>query len=92
MCSYQGYEFGAGTYPDSACNDGKLWDADSDGMPDEDIPCPICRRDDAIEWWSDGSMSIEDATNLVDDIRSRRNPDGSKPSQQRTRQPIRLQQ
>ena len=27
MCDYQGYEFGAGTYPDSVCIDGRLHDA-----------------------------------------------------------------
>lgn len=28
MCNYQGYEFGAGRYPDSVCMDGRLLDAD----------------------------------------------------------------
>ncbi len=57
MCDYQGYEFGAGTYPDSICINGSLHDADSgDGagevyLSEEDIPCPMCRRDDAINWW-----------------------------------------
>lgn len=56
-CGYQGYEFGAGTYPDSVCIDGRLHDADhcdNDGnlyANDEDVPCPMCRREDAIEWW-----------------------------------------
>lgn len=45
-CGYQGYEFGA-SYPDSLCQGGKLYDADSgDGdwldEPMEDIPCPMC--------------------------------------------------
>jgi len=57
MCDYQGYEFGAGTYPDSICIDGRLHDADDSPGPglvnlqEEDIPCPICRPNDAIEWW-----------------------------------------
>jgi len=57
MCDYQGYEFGAGSYPDSICIDGRLHDADDaagDGqvyLQEEDIPCPMCRPDDAIEWW-----------------------------------------
>ena len=57
MCDYQGYEFGAGTYPDSICIDGRLHDADNSPGPgevylmEEDIPCPICRREDAIKWW-----------------------------------------
>ena len=28
MCDYQGYEFGAGSYPDSVCIKGYLYDAD----------------------------------------------------------------
>jgi len=33
MCDYQGYEFGAGHYPDSVCIEGRLFDADAcDGM------------------------------------------------------------
>lgn len=57
MCDYQGYEFGAGTYPDSVCVDGRLLDADhcddQGNLYDneEDIPCPMCRPDDAVEWW-----------------------------------------
>jgi len=57
MCNYQGYEFGAGRYPDSVCFDGSLHDADNcdgDGnvyLNDEDVPCPICRPKDAIDWW-----------------------------------------
>lgn len=51
MCNYQGYEFGAGRYPDSYCVDGKLHDADIDYLNDENVPCPICRREDAIQWW-----------------------------------------
>ena len=51
MCDYLGYEFGAGRYPDSYCIDGVLHDADSDYLNDENIPCPICDRDAAIQWW-----------------------------------------
>lgn len=51
MCDYQGYEFGAGTYPDSYCVNGLLHDADSDYLNDEAIPCPMCDRDAAIQWW-----------------------------------------
>jgi hypothetical protein len=29
VCDYQGYEFGAGFYPDSICIDGQLFDADN---------------------------------------------------------------
>lgn len=59
MCDYQGYEFGAGTYPDSVCIDGRLHDADNSPGPgevyllDEDIPCPMCRPQDAIAWWAE---------------------------------------
>ena len=59
MCNYQGYEFGAGTYPDSVCIDGRLHDADhcdADGniyLNEEDIPCPICRPQEAVEWWAE---------------------------------------
>lgn len=49
MCDYQGYEFGA-SYPDSYCIEGKLYDADSDFQHDEDVPCPLCRPQDAIQW------------------------------------------
>lgn len=54
MCKYQGYEFGAGRYPDSYCVDGVLHDADSDYLNEENIPCPICNRQGAIEWWYHG--------------------------------------
>ena len=55
MCNYQGYEFGA-PYPDSVCIDGRLFDADYCDAAgnlydrDDDVPCPICRREDAIKW------------------------------------------
>lgn len=57
-CSYQGYEFGAGTYPDSICIEGRLYDADDCDDQGrlyeqaEDIPCPICRPADAIDYWT----------------------------------------
>lgn len=61
-CGYQGHEFG-GTYPDSVCIAGQLYDADScdeEGRmfePCEYLPCPSCnhevwltnQRDDIIE-------------------------------------------
>lgn len=94
MCDYQGYEFGAGTYPDSVCIDGRLFDADhcdDEGNLfdiDEDVPCPICRREEAIAWWTErNAFFVEDegddedtalrkareaATSLVDDIRRNR--------------------
>lgn len=59
MCSYQGYEFGAGAYPDSVCLDGKLFDADDcddEGNlfePGEDIPCPMCKPQEAVDYWAE---------------------------------------
>jgi nitrogen fixation-related uncharacterized protein len=93
MCDYQGYEFGAGKYPDSLCIDGMLHDADNcdgDGNlydPGEDIPCPICRANDAIAWWTERNNFFDDeskseeqqladakeaAVMLVNDIRKNR--------------------
>lgn len=86
MCNYQGYEFGAGSYPDSVCIEGKLYDADhcdSDGNlyeNDQDIPCPMCRPTDAVEYWvkqnemsgSHAADAIRAAMSLVDDIRAKR--------------------
>lgn len=85
-CGYQGYEFGAGRYPDSICVDGRLYDADhcdADGglyEPAEDVPCPICRRRDAIAYWTarnhaGGStlrVARSAARSLVTDIRQNR--------------------
>lgn len=85
MCDYQGYEFGA-NYPDSVCIDGKLFDADNcdnDGNlygTGEDIPCPMCDEDGAIEYWTErnriSGVSRKDANkaarSLVADIRSNR--------------------
>ena len=93
MCNYQGYEFGAGRYPDSVCIDGSLHDADHcDGegniyLNEEDIPCPICRPNEAIDWWAEQNAFVihegeteeqtkararENATSLVNDIRKNR--------------------
>lgn len=61
-CGYQGYEFGAGSYPDSICFGGKLYDADNGyhaegGFmyydPSEEIPCPMCREKEAIAYWTE---------------------------------------
>lgn len=86
-CDYQGYEFGAGSYPDSICIGGRLFDADNCDEeqnlfePLEDIPCPICRKRDAIRYWSrinffNGDLSkreaIKMAKHLVLDIRKNR--------------------
>lgn len=84
-CGYQGYEFGA-AYPDSLCCGGRLYDADNcDGNgnlyePAEDIPCPMCREQEAIDYWADrNSLSgipkakaREAARCLVADIRRNR--------------------
>jgi Zn ribbon nucleic-acid-binding protein len=58
-CGYQGYEFGARNLPDSICCGGKLYEIDDfDGergfaCGTELIPCPVCREQDAISYWSD---------------------------------------
>ena len=86
MCEYQGYEFGAGLYPDSVCIDGKLYDADNcdnEGNlyePTETIPCPLCDKKSAINYWTERNMlsgiSKKEARiaakSLVNDIRSKR--------------------
>ncbi len=105
MCDYQGYEFGAGRYPDSLCIDGRLFDADNcdDGgslyEPMEYIPCPICHRGDAIEYWTERNsffadeemsddevdkLARENAISLVDDIRKNRGIEP--PTERRTRE------
>ena len=85
MCDYQGYEFGA-SYPDSICIDGRLFDADDcDGNgnvfePSENITCPICHEEEAIQYWKNrfecGGESLEradeSARSLVADIRRNR--------------------
>lgn len=85
-CGYQGYEFGAGTYPDSICVDGRLFDADNcddtGGLyaPIESIPCPICHPEKAVRYWTAQNQSNgvslktarKAARSLVADIRERR--------------------
>lgn len=85
-CNYQGYEFGAGRYPDSVCIDGQLFDADDcDGQgnlyePDEYMPCPICQPKKAVAYWAArnhyGGASRQKARAaaqaLVKDIREKR--------------------
>ena len=97
MCDYKGYEFGAGSYPDSICVDGRLFDADNCDdagnlhEPTEDIPCPMCHEAEAIAYWKDrfecGGESAEDAEtsakSLVADIRRNREH-GSEPWKQGT--------
>lgn len=79
VCDYQGYEFGA-RYPDSVCIDGRLFDADNcddNGNlydNEEDIPCPMCRRADAVRWhasqFGNGTYKerMKSARHLVADI------------------------
>lgn len=62
MCNYQGHEFG-GSYPDSVCIDGFLWDADSGHAVDEgwcyesggDVPCPQCNADAHAKYLRDNN-------------------------------------
>lgn len=61
-CGYQGYEFGAGRYPDSECFGGRLYDMDNcdgDGNlyePMDDIPCPMCRPKAAIAYYKSQNL------------------------------------
>ena len=85
-CGYQGYEFGAGRYPDSICCGGRLYDADNcDNAgnlyePAEEIPCPMCRDADAVRYWFEKNRlsglpvreSMKAAKSLVGDIRRNR--------------------
>jgi hypothetical protein len=85
-CGYQGYEFGAGSYPDSICFGGKLYNADdcdapgTFNEPTEDIPCPMCHPQKAIEFWTQRNLSAGKplvratalARGLVADIRKNR--------------------
>jgi hypothetical protein len=72
-CRYQGFEFGAG-YVDSVCIKGQLFDADNCDdkgnlyEPMDYIPCPICRP---------GQYRKHYTASLLNDIKSRRNADGS---------------
>jgi hypothetical protein len=52
-CGYQGYEYGARSYPDSLCCGGRLYDADELEELAEEIPCPNCREEEAVEYWFD---------------------------------------
>jgi hypothetical protein len=95
-CGYQGYEFGA-SYPDSICCGGKLYDADNcDNAgnlydPGEDVPCPMCRHEDAVKYWYErnrlSGAKVRDAMKaavfLVDDIRRNRK-NGTEPWKTRT--------
>lgn len=88
MCNYQGYEFGAGSYPDSVCIDGRLYDADNCDdkgnlyEPVEDIPCPMCHPKEAVSYWTDrnrcSGVSVKQARqaakSLVKSIRDARIP------------------
>ena len=85
-CGYQGYEFGAGSYPDSICCGGKLYDADNCDNhgnlfePAEEIPCPMCRDADAVRYWFEKNRlsgfpvkeAMKAAQSLVGDIRRNR--------------------
>lgn len=85
-CGYQGYEFGAGSYPDSQCFGGRLYDMDNCdepgtvNEPSEYIPCPICHRGNAIAYWAQRNLNggqkradaRKSAISLVDDIRRNR--------------------
>lgn len=76
-CGYQGYEFGAGRYPDSLCIGGRLFDADAcdgDGNlfdPMEDIPCPMCHPAEAIAWWADRNYCFMDGDESDEEVRRR---------------------
>ena len=67
MCDYQGYEFGAGSYPDSVCIEGFLYDADdcdSEGgiylhEDEEHIPCPKCNKDKYDEYVAENKTQAE---------------------------------
>lgn len=85
-CGYQGYEFGAGAYPDSMCVDGFLYDADRCDdkgnlyKPEDEIPCPMCNERGAIQYWAERNRlsglpkkaSVDNARSLVSDIRKNR--------------------
>lgn len=61
-CGYQGYEFGAGRYPDSQCFGGHLYDTDnceSGGLiyePSEHLACPICQPREAIHNYKENNL------------------------------------
>lgn len=85
MCEYQGYEFGAGRYPDSVCIDGQLYDADNcDDSGNLYEPtcfhiCPMCSPIAAMDSYADGNIGDPEAKwpryyawHLVMDIRRNR--------------------
>lgn len=94
-CGYQGYEFGAGRYPDSICCGGRLYDADNcDNAgnlfePAEEIPCPMCQDASAVKYWYERNLltglpteeAMQAAKSLVDDIRRNRK-NGTEPWKQ----------
>jgi hypothetical protein len=62
-CGYQGYEFGAGSYPDSQCFGGRLYDMDKcdGGMifePMDYIPCPMCRPKESIARYKQDNLLV----------------------------------
>lgn len=65
-CGYQGYEFGAGRYPDSLCVGGWLYDADDCDEdqnlyePMDSIPCPMCNVKEAISRYKDDFLFSTD--------------------------------
>lgn len=76
-CDYQGREFGAGSYPDSVCLGGYLWDADSgrdtaDGLEftsGGDLPCPQCNL---VAWRKYHRDSV--VGDAIDRLSRRRSP------------------
>jgi hypothetical protein len=68
-CGYQGYEFGAGRYPDSMCSGGWLLDCDASdapGMinePSEWIPCPMCNPQAYVAHYKQICMNATTDTN-----------------------------
>ena len=62
-CGYQGYEFGAGSYPDSQCFGGQLYDMDeceepgTVNIPDDYVPCPMCDPRGAIRYHKENFLT-----------------------------------
>ena len=97
-CGYQGYEFGAGSYPDSLCVNGRLFDADDCDdagnlyQPSDHIPCPMCHEKEAIEYWTEyfhaegrsKAYAQQVARALIGDIRKNRQ-NGTEPWKQAVR-------
>lgn len=67
-CGYEGYEFG-GSYIDSICIDGYLWDLDSCDEPGGgltkggDLPCPRCNTGEFLRQALDAAQ--EDVAGVV---------------------------